>query len=246
MLVPICITPEMLLSKNQAQKEALKTVQSQHLAISNDGKITSNSGGMSLFRMMDDIIRGLDEQKRISEALKKDMFRNRVVELLNQSTQVHHFQKDRQDRNAPFHGANIRLDLDVVHWLQKYDEPEVAAAKQGFQAMYGLPSEEACSLISKAPTEITEFINKKSNLALLNYYNSYRTQEIWEMEQICTDIPDLWRNYIRQGGAYPKEEIQAKRSEYGRLHKMWEEAKRRTGSNKKRKLDLEDTPDLDA
>ncbi|RAO67457.1 uncharacterized protein BHQ10_003469 [Talaromyces amestolkiae] len=204
-----------------------------------------NPGGLSLFQMMEDMKRDLDEQKKINEALKTDKFRDRVIELLNH-TQVHHFQKDRQDRNARIHGANIQLDLDVVDWLQKYDEPEVAAAKQGFQAMYGLPFEEACSLISKAPTEITESINKKSNLSLLNYYSSHRSQEIWEMEQICTEILDVWRDSIRHGAGYPKDAIQVKRSEYERLHKMWEEAKRRTGRNKKRKLDVEDTPDLDA
>lgn len=111
--------------------------------------------------------------------------------------------------------------------------------------MYGLSFEDASSLISKAPKEIIESINKKSNLRLLNYYNSQRTQEISEMEQICTDILDLWTYSVLHGAAYPKEEIQVKRSEYERLHKQWEEAKSRNGSNKKRKLDLENTPDLD-
>lgn len=234
-IVPICICMEMSYSKNQTRdsilEEARRIVQSQRLTMSEDCRMISNQGGFSLFQMMENMNRKLDEQGR-------DKMRDRAIELLNLSPQVNHFKKDRQERNARVHGANIKLDLEVVPWLQKNDEPKLVAAKQGFEAIYGLSFDEASSLIPTAPTEIIEFINKRSDLGLLYYYISHDTQEISDMKQICTDVFDLWKESRRRGTAYPGDEILAKRSEYEQLHSTWEEGRISGGNNsKKRKLE---------
>ena len=54
--------------------------------------MTGNPEGLTLFRMMDAILRDLNEQIMINETLKTAKFRDRVIELLNQSIQVHPFQ----------------------------------------------------------------------------------------------------------------------------------------------------------
>jgi hypothetical protein len=125
-----------------------------------------------------------------------------------------------------------------VPWLQKIDKAKLVAAKQGFEVIYGLSFDEASSLIPTAPTEIIEFINKRSDLNLLHYYISHDTHDISDMEQICTDVFDLWKESRRRGTAYPDDEIQAKRSEYERLHSTWEEGRKSGGNNSKtRKLE---------
>ncbi|GAD93165.1 hypothetical protein TSTA_083000 [Paecilomyces variotii No. 5] len=199
-----------------------------------------NQGGFSLFQMMEDINRRLDEQEQTLKEQRQTLDEQRwneisyrAIELVNLSPQAHKFKADRQKRNAHVHGANIKLDLEVVHWLQNNNERKLVAAKQGFQVIYDLSFDEASSLIPTAPTEIIQFINRRSNLDLLHYYNSCNTQEITDMKKICTDAFDLWKESHRHGTAYPKDEIQAKRSEYDTLESKWES--RKSGGNKGRK-----------
>jgi hypothetical protein len=231
--------------------EARRIVQSQLLTMSEDCRIIGNQGGISLLQMMEDMNRKIDEQNckideqnckideqnRILDKERRDTIHNRIIELLNLSSQAYRFQKDREERNARVHGANIELDLEVIRWLQENDKAKLVAVKQGFEMIYGLSFDEASSLIPTAPTEIIEWINKRSNLSLLDYYSSHNTQEISDMEQICTDVFDLWKESCRRGMAYPEDKIQAKTSEYQQLHSTWEASKKSGGNNgKKRKL----------
>lgn len=209
--------------------------------MSEECRIIGNQGGISLLQMMEDMNRKIDEQNRkideqncMLDKERRDKIHNRIIELLNLSSQAYRFKKDREERNARVHGANIELDLEVIRWLQENDKAKLVAVKQGFEVIYGLSFDEASSLIPTAPTEIPEWINKRSNLSLLDYYSSHNTREISDMEQICTDVFNLWKESCRRGMAYPEEKIQAKRSKYEQLHSTWEAGKESGGNNSKK------------
>ncbi|OKL62371.1 hypothetical protein UA08_02261 [Talaromyces atroroseus] len=173
-----------------------------------------NEEGIILLQMLNDM-------KHRVESLGGERFLNRINELVKESPQSSKHDDKREERNARIHGADIKVDLKALDWIRRHDRYSdmLSAAREGFEAIYGVSSSEWKSLVHKAPQEVIGSANKLGDLTLRCRYHSRQRKEIADqMKKTCKDAIHLWKQSLPDA-QYPKSAIALKKSDYDKLHR---------------------------